>query len=93
MPCFGSLPIAVDTNTRSPHTIGLETATPSTGVFHATFSPVVAFHLTAVGLPSATPDAFGPRNDGQCWAETTVPAATSVIASAKRRMAISPRRE
>src|SRR5438477_643470 len=46
MPWLGSLPIAVETNTRSPHTIGLETATPPTGVFHATFCPDVASHFT-----------------------------------------------
>ena len=65
IPCFGSLPIAVETNTRSPQTIGLETATPSTGVFHATFSLAGTFHLTAVGLPSAVPAALAPRNAGQ----------------------------
>ena len=59
MPTFGSLLTAVETNTRSPQTIGLDTATPGTGVFHSTFSPVAAFHFTAVGLPSATPAAFG----------------------------------
>src|SRR3954468_5717294 len=64
MPCLGSLLIAVETNTRLPQTIGLETATPSIGAFHATFSPVVAFHFTAVGLPSAVPAALLPRNDG-----------------------------
>ena len=73
MPWLGSLLTAVDTNTRSPQTIGLETATPGTGVFHATFSPVAAFHLTAVGLPSATPAAFAPRNAGQCCAESEAP--------------------
>ena len=70
MPCLGSLLIAVETKTRLPHTIGLETATPSTGVFHATFSPAGAFHLTAVGLPSAVPAALAPRNDGQFCADT-----------------------
>ena len=76
MPCFGSLLTAVETNTRSPQTIGLETATPSTGVFHATFSPAGAFHLTAVGLPSAVPAALAPRNEGQFCADTAAPAAT-----------------
>ena len=60
MPAAGSLLTAVDTKTRSPHTIGLETATPATGVFQRTFSPVAAFQVTAVGAPSATPDAAGP---------------------------------
>ena len=70
MPCFGSLLTAVETNTRSPHTIGLDTATPSTGVFHATFWPAGAFHFTAVGLPSAVPAALAPRNDGQFCADS-----------------------
>ena len=81
MPCFGSLLTAVETKTRLPHTMGLETATPSTGVFHATFSPAGAFHLTAVGLPSAVPAALAPRNEGQfCCADAAVPAATSASA-------------
>src|SRR5258708_29617934 len=76
MPAAGSLPTAVDTNTRSPHTIGLDTATPGTGVFQRTFSPVAAFHFTAVGVPSATPEADGPRNDGQCCADSDAHKAT-----------------
>ena len=59
MPAFGSLLTAVDTNTRSPQTIGLETATPGIGVFQRTFSLAGAFQVTGVGLPSATPAAFG----------------------------------
>jgi hypothetical protein len=58
--------MAVDTKTRSPHTIGLETDRPSIGVFHKMFWPVGAFQVTGVGTPSATPEAFVPRNDGQC---------------------------
>src|SRR5262245_13486044 len=68
--------MAVDTNTRSPQTIGLETAMPATAVFHATFSPVLMFHFTAVAAPSATPAAFVPRNAGQCCAVSEVPATT-----------------
>ncbi len=92
MPCFGSLLIAVDTNTRLPQTIGLETATPGTGVFHATFSPVGAFHFTAVGVPSAMPAAFAPRNDGQCCADSVAPSARQakiVKTLRKRRMSLS----
>src|SRR6267143_1024014 len=74
MPALASLLTAVDTNTRSPHTIGLETDTPGTGVFHKTFSPVAASHFTGVGDPSATPDAAGPRNIGQFWAESVADA-------------------
>src|SRR3954469_22949160 len=86
MPWLGSLPMAVETKTRLPHTMGLETATPPIGVFHATFCPEVASHFTAVGLPSATPDAFGPRNEGQFCADSVVPAASVMAMSARRRM-------
>src|SRR5262245_55002445 len=70
----GSLLIAAETNRRSPQTTGLDTATPSTGVFHNTFSLVVTFHVTAVGDPLATPDALGPRNIGQFCALSPHPA-------------------
>src|SRR5438874_1734951 len=73
MPEVGSLLTAVDTNTRSPQTIGLDTATPATGVFQRMFSPVEAFHFTAVAVPSATPDADGPRNEGQFCADSAAP--------------------
>src|SRR3954464_11596158 len=78
MPWLGSLLTAVDTNTRSPQTIGLETATPATGVFQATFSPVAALHFTAVALPSATPEALTPRKDGQFCAPRVAPAIAQV---------------
>src|SRR5262245_65821491 len=65
MVCLGSLLTAVDTKTRSPQTIGLETAMPGTGVFHATLVPAGAFQVTAVGVPSATPAGFPPRKAGQ----------------------------
>ena len=76
MPAAGSLLTAVDTNTRSPHTMGLETARPAIGVFHSTFWLVATFQVTGVGEPSATPDAWGPRNDGQFCADTDAHAAT-----------------
>src|SRR6266508_6514655 len=89
MPWVASLLIAVDTNTRSPQTMGLETATPGTGVFHATFSPVVAFHFTAVGFPSAVPAALAPRKAGQfCAATDAVPRKTRKTGS-RRFIAIS----
>src|SRR6185503_9513246 len=82
MPADASLLTAVDTKTRSPHTIGLETATPATGVLHRTFSPVAAFHVAGVGAPSATPDAPGPRNDGQFCADA--PAAADIVQHSTR---------
>ena len=96
MPEDGSLLTAVDTKTRSPQTIGLETATPANGVFHRMFSPVDAFHLTAVGsFPSATPDADGPRKDGQFCADSTAHAVNQTTADERievqRLMATSPR--
>ena len=86
MLCFGSLPIAAETKTRSPQTIGLDTATPSTGVFHATFSPAGTFHFTAVGFPSAVPAALAPRNCGQFCADSDTPAAQQMAIVIKRRM-------
>src|SRR4051812_32915847 len=91
MPCAGSLPTAVETNTRSPHTIGLDTAMPATGVFHATCSPAGTFHLTAVGLPSPTPEALAPRNDGQFCADSDVPASRSEAKVSARFMLLALR--
>src|SRR5919108_5455474 len=73
MPAAASLDTAVDTMTRSAQMIGLETATPPTGVRHTTCSPVFTFQLTGNGDPSATPDAAGPRNIGQFCADSVVP--------------------
>src|SRR5262245_58329670 len=82
MPAVASLLTAADTKTRSPHTIGLDTDTPATGVFHNTFVPAAASQVTGIGEPSATPDAAGPRNIGQFCAETielaTIQATTGV---------------
>ena len=49
MVALGSLLTAVETNTRSPQTMGLDTAIPGMGVFQSTLSPDVAFHFTGVG--------------------------------------------
>src|SRR5262245_4806594 len=87
---FGSLLIAVETNTRSPHTIGLETATPATGVLQRMFSPVDAFHLATVGLPSATPLAFAPRNAGQFCPRSVVEATSHAKRGSARRMLLGP---
>src|SRR5215471_18024754 len=56
---------AVVTNTRSPHTIGLECASPGILDFHAMLVPRVTSQFTGNFWPSATPDADGPRNCGQ----------------------------
>src|SRR5258707_8903274 len=96
MPDAGSLLPAVETKRRSPHTIGLDRATPASGVFQRMFSPVAAFHLTAVGsLPSATPDADGPRKDGQFCADSTAQAVNQTTADetieVQCLIAVSPR--
>ena len=49
MVALGSLLTAVETNTRSPQTMGLETAIPGIGVFHSTLSPDCPFHFTGAG--------------------------------------------
>src|SRR6266478_652403 len=85
MPAAGSLPNAVDTKMRSPQTIGLDTETPAIGVFHNTFSPVAASHFTGIGVPSATPDAAGPRNMGQFCADATAPAVSQQTRAIKER--------
>src|SRR6185369_1215109 len=62
---FGSLLIAVVTKIRFPQTTGLECASPGIGVRQRMFSPVFPLHLSGRFCPSATPEACGPRNDGQ----------------------------
>src|SRR5262245_41477978 len=88
MPAVGSLLTAVETNTRSPHTTGLDTATPATGAFHATFSPVCTSHFTGVGDPSATPDAPGPRNEGQFCPASVAHAASHTSADVATRISL-----
>jgi hypothetical protein len=51
--------------------MGVETPTPASGVFHATFS--VALHRTGSFWPPATPVAPGPRQWGQSAAGIATP--------------------
>ena len=67
----GSLLTAVVTKTVSPQTIGLDTARPGMGVFHASPTPRGASHVVGVLRPSATPDAWRPRNEGQSCASAS----------------------
>src|SRR5262245_25698398 len=90
MPAFGSLLTAVETKTRSPHTTGLETAIPGTGVFHSRFCSLAISHFTGVGCPSATPEALGPLNDGQFWAEIAALARTHAATTIAFRMTYLP---
>src|SRR5690349_24273866 len=62
---LASLLMAVVTKTRSPHTTGLECARPGIGVFHAMLADFSTSQVTGGFIPSATPDACVPRNDGQ----------------------------
>ncbi len=61
---FGRRLTALVTNTRSPQTIGLECASPGIGTRQRMFSPVFTFQMSGSFIPSATPVAPGPRNDG-----------------------------
>src|SRR5687767_2284629 len=67
-PAFGSLLMAVIKKMRSPHTIGLECDKPGIVVFQRMFSPFSAFQVVGGLVPSATPEALVPRNEGQFWA-------------------------
>src|SRR5436190_3451670 len=57
--------MAVVANTRLPHTIGLELATPGIGVFHLMLLPLVASHSVTARWPSPLPALPSPRNEGQ----------------------------
>src|SRR5688572_18129209 len=46
-------------------TIGLAWESPGMPVFQSTLLDFSTSHVTGGFVPSATPDAFGPRNDGQ----------------------------
>src|SRR4029453_8820054 len=90
MPALGSLLTAVETKTRSPHTTGLGPPHPGTWVFPSTLSPLATSHFNGVGCPSATPDALGPLNDGQFWAEIAAPASTHTATTIAFRMIYLP---
>src|SRR6185436_14556930 len=68
-------------NTRSPQTTGLECPSPGTAVFQRMLVDFSASQLMGNAWPSAIPEAFGPRNDGQFWA-----VATAVIESSSKRL-------
>src|ERR1044071_247496 len=48
--------------------IGLECDRPGMLVFQRTFCDFSTSHVVGGFVPSATPEAFGPRNEGQFWA-------------------------
>src|SRR5256885_2181463 len=68
---FSSL-IAVVRKIRSPQMTGLEWPRPGMAVFHLTLEDFSTSQEVAVGKPSATPEAFGPRNCGQFPSEGLV---------------------
>src|SRR5262245_61499181 len=82
-----SLPLvatAVVTNTRLPHTIGLEWPRPGISTFHATLVPFARSHCTG-GAPAPTPRARSPRNDGQfAPTDTALAARTATMAKSER---------
>ena len=56
---------ALVTKIRCPQTTGLECASPGIGVRQRMFSPVLPFHRSGRFCRSATPEACGPRKEGQ----------------------------
>src|SRR3954467_13740726 len=77
----GLLLMAVVTNTWSPHTTGLECASPGSGARHRIAVPFAPSQVSGNISPSAMPDADGPPNEGQlpgagaAWAIGTAPGA------------------
>ena len=64
-PVFESLLIAVITKIWLAQTTGLACERPGMGVFQRTFCVFSNSQVMGGFVPSATPDAFGPRNEGQ----------------------------
>src|SRR6185369_9040090 len=62
--------MAVITKILLPQTIGLECERPGMLVFQSTFCDFSRSQVLGGFVPSATPDAFGPRNEGQFCALT-----------------------
>src|SRR6185369_3723181 len=69
---FASLLIAVITKMLLPQTIGLACERPGMAVFQRTFCDFSTSQVIGGFVPSATPDAFGPRNDGQFCARVVI---------------------
>jgi hypothetical protein len=60
---------AVVKNNRSPAITGEECASPGTFTLNKSPSPFTASHLAGRFIPTATPEAYAPRKDGQSAAE------------------------
>ena len=67
-----------------PRRSGSRPRCPGTFVFQSTPSPFVASHFSGVAKPFATPDATGPRNDGQSTPGRAPSARASAGASTRR---------
>jgi hypothetical protein len=66
---------AVNTNTRSPHTTGVEEAAPGIATFHLTF--LLSLHSSGGSASGATPVASGPRHCGQLRRASSLGAAAA----------------
>src|SRR5690242_4731846 len=71
---LASLLIAVITKIWLPQTMGLACDKPGIEVFQSRFCDFSASQVVGGFVPSATPDAFGPRNDGQFCALAVIAA-------------------
>src|SRR6185436_11190881 len=71
-PAFASLLTAVITKIWFPQIIGLACDRPGMRVFQSTFCDFSMSQEVGGFVPSATPDAFGPRNDGQFCARIVI---------------------
>ena len=91
MPAAGSLLTAVETKTRSPQTIGLETATPRDRRLpqHVLAGRDVPCHRRSARR-RRRPTPAGPRNDGQFCADTGTHAATDRTIGRIRRVIYLP---
>src|ERR1017187_3328987 len=82
----GRLLTAVVTKIRSRHTMGLECARPGRAAVHWIWVPRAASHFTGRFWLSATPEAAGPRKEGQFCAAA---AGTSAKSNAGNRRAMA----
>ena len=77
--------------TRSPHTIGLDVASPGIAVFQRTLTPLDTFQSETAPCPSATPEAFAPRNAGHGSGLPRVAVAVGRASFDRRRRAMHHR--
>src|SRR5258708_7079246 len=73
-----------------PQTTGLEWPKPGIGTFQRMFSDFSAFQVVAVSNPSAMPQAFVPRKEGQLM-DLAVPSGFEATAEVGRRQIMAER--